>query len=54
MKEKIKHYIKEIFIFIVVMTLFANAISFYKSTDLNKESLQRETFTLIDNCFESC
>jgi len=39
MKEKIKHYIKEIAIFIVVMSIFANLISLYKSQELNKEPL---------------
>jgi thiol-disulfide isomerase/thioredoxin len=39
MKNKIKHYIKEILIFSVVMIVFANLISIYKSSDLNKESL---------------
>ena len=48
MKEKIKHYIKEISIFIVVMTIFANILSLYKSTDLNKEPLTVSNFTLMD------
>ncbi len=49
MKEKLKHYTKEITIFIVVMTLFANIISFYKSGNLNKEPLPNLSFRLIDN-----
>ena len=39
MRYKIKHYIKESLIFLVVMIVFANAISLYKSTDLNKAPL---------------
>ncbi len=39
MKEKIKHYLKEILIFIIVMTIFANILSIYKSGDLNKQPL---------------
>ena len=49
MKEKLKYYIKEIAIFIVTITIFANLISLYKGSDLNKESLTNTTFTLIDN-----
>ncbi len=39
MKEKIKYYTKEIVLFLVVMTIFANVISFYKSYDLVKQPL---------------
>ncbi|MEO1954673.1 MAG: redoxin family protein, partial [Campylobacterales bacterium] len=39
MKEKIKYYLKEIVLFVVVMTIFANVISFYKSRDLTKQPL---------------
>jgi len=49
MKEKIKHYAKEIAIFIIVMTLFANGLSLYKSTSLNNSALEMNTITLIDN-----
>jgi len=49
MNEKLKHYTKEAVIFIVVMTIFANIISFYKSGDLNKNPLPDLNFTLIDN-----
>lgn len=49
MKEKLKHYIKEIALFIFVMTLFANAISLYKSQDLNKQQLILQTYKLTDN-----
>ena len=49
MKKKLKHYIKEIIIFIIIMTVFANIISLYKSSDLNKESLKEINFILTDN-----
>ncbi len=49
MKEKLKHYAKETLIFIIVMSIFANIISFYKSGDLNKEALPSLNVTLLDN-----
>jgi thiol-disulfide isomerase/thioredoxin len=48
MKNKLKHYIKEIAIFFVVMTIFANLLSFYKSSDLNKKPLDIKDLTLVD------
>ncbi|MFT5659760.1 MAG: thiol-disulfide isomerase/thioredoxin [Sulfurimonas sp.] len=47
MKEKIKHYIKEIALFLIVMTIFANIISLYKSSDLNKNPLTLTNISLI-------
>jgi thiol-disulfide isomerase/thioredoxin len=47
--NRVKHYLKEIAIFIVVMTIFANLISLYKSSDLNDNPLQLNTLTLINN-----
>ncbi|MBU0720084.1 redoxin domain-containing protein [bacterium] len=49
MRAKIKHYLKEILLFFVVMTLFANVISLYKSTDLNKAKLEIDTVVLLDD-----
>jgi thiol-disulfide isomerase/thioredoxin len=49
MKEKIKHYIKEIVIFVVITTVLANAISIYKSIELNKQPLKMDEITLIDS-----
>ena len=49
MKERIKKYLKEIVYFVITMTLFANAISYYKSTDLNKQALSIKSVTLLDN-----
>ena len=47
--NRIKHYLKEIAIFIVVMTIFANIISLYKSSDLNSEALNLSSVTLMNN-----
>jgi len=48
LKAKIKHYIKEILLFIFVMSIFANVISLYKARDLNKSTLSLQTQKLID------
>ena len=47
MKIKILHYIKEITIFVIILTVFANAISLYKSTNLNKDPLSLRNISLI-------
>ena len=47
--NRIKHYLKEIILFIVVMTIFANIISIYKSSDLNHKSLKLNSVTLLNN-----
>ncbi len=49
MKQKLIFYTKEILLFIVVMTLFANLLSYYKSQDLNKEPLRVTHFTTLEN-----
>ena len=46
--NRVKHYLKEITLFIVVMTIFANIISIYKSSDLNKEVLTLRSITLMN------
>ena len=48
MKEKLTHYLKEIVLFILVMSIFANAISLYKSQDLNKNKLSMQITKTID------
>lgn len=48
MKSKIRHYIKEVVVFFIVMTIFANIISLYKSSDLNKEELSISAITLMN------
>ena len=40
MKEKIKHYTKEILLFFIIMIVFSNILSFYKSSDLNKQPIE--------------
>lgn len=48
MKDKLIHYIKEIVIFFIIITVVANGISLYKSHDLNKEPLSITNITLLD------
>ena len=48
MLRKIKHYLKEIAIFFVIITILANAVSLYKSSNLNKEPLKLTNITLLD------
>jgi len=48
MKEKIIHYAKEILIFFVIMTVFANVLSLYKSSNLNKLPFNLVNITLLD------
>ena len=48
MKDKIKHYAKEILSVILFMTLFANILSYYKSRDLNSNTLTLSNVTLVD------
>jgi thiol-disulfide isomerase/thioredoxin len=49
LNNKIKHYAKEIFSFVVILTIFANAISYYRSLDLNKEKFELLNITLLDD-----
>jgi thiol-disulfide isomerase/thioredoxin len=49
MKEKIKKYTKEGLIFVVTLVIVMNALSYYRSLDLNKDKLDIDTFTLLDN-----
>lgn len=48
MRDKLKHYAKEILTFSIFMIILMNVISLYKSSDLNKEALQNINVTLID------
>lgn len=48
MKDKIQKYLKEIVTFFIFITILANIISIYKSSDLNKEALQNINITLLD------
>ena len=49
MTAKLKHYAKEILYFIVIMTIFANVISLYKSQDLNASAFTLDSVTILDN-----
>ncbi len=49
MKAKLKHYAKEIFFFIVIMTIFSNALSLYKSQSLNDAPLTLKSVQLLGN-----
>lgn len=48
MNDKIKKYTKEILIFIVLVGVFTNGLSYYKSLDLNKNKLNMMTMKLLD------
>ncbi|MBS9782450.1 MAG: redoxin domain-containing protein [Arcobacter sp.] len=48
MKNKIKHYTKEILKTLLILTIILNIVSYYKSSDLNKEKLDINTFSLLD------
>jgi len=48
MKDKLKLFIKEIFLFIITLIIISNIVSYYKSSDLKKDSLNIKSLTLID------
>jgi thiol-disulfide isomerase/thioredoxin len=48
MLNKIKSFAKEILVFVVTLIIISNAISYYKSSDLKKDSLDIKSLTLID------
>jgi thiol-disulfide isomerase/thioredoxin len=48
-KEKIKHYFKDALIILIVMTISANILSFYRSRELNRDTLPIKTFQLVNN-----
>jgi len=49
MKEKIKKYTKEFILFFIVMTIFANALSLYRSQDVNNAPLSISTINILNN-----
>ncbi|NQY94050.1 MAG: redoxin domain-containing protein [Campylobacteraceae bacterium] len=49
MKNTIKKYLKETIIFVVMVTIILNGVSYYRSLDLNKDQLNIQTFKLLDN-----
>jgi thiol-disulfide isomerase/thioredoxin len=48
MKTKINKYLKEIIGFFIVLIIASNAVSYFKSSHLNKAPLSQNSFTLID------
>ena len=48
MRKKIVYYTKEVVLFFLFITVFANAISLYKSQELNRESLSINKVKLLD------
>lgn len=49
MLNKLKKYTKEAIVFIVVLTIAMNAMSYYNSLELNKDKLDIKSFKLLDN-----
>jgi len=49
MKSKLKHYAKDVVYFFIIMTVFANAISLYKSQSLNNTPLKLNAVKLLEN-----
>lgn len=48
MKDRFLNYSKEIFIFLIFITIFSNGLSLYRSNNLNQESIDINNFHLID------
>ena len=51
--NKLKYYAKEIALLSLFIFLFANIISLYKSSDLNKQQLRNINIELLDGSFNS-
>lgn len=49
MKDKIKKYLKEAVFLGLAVILISNALSYYRSMDLNKNNLEINSFNLINN-----
>ena len=48
-KTKLKYYFIEFLLFLLIITLLSNLLSFYKSNNLNKQALMFEKLMLIEN-----
>ena len=46
--QKLKHYIKEIISTLIIITILSNVVSYYRSADLNKETLPLKNISLND------
>jgi len=44
--NKLKHYIKEIISTLIIITILSNIVSYYRSNDLNKETLPLKNISL--------
>ena len=49
MKDKLKKYLKETIVFVVILLIAINVFSYYRSLDLNKEKLDLKTVVLLDD-----
>lgn len=49
LKNKIFKLLKEALLFLLVMTIFANILSMYRSSDLNKETINISSVTLLND-----
>ncbi len=48
MIDKLKYYLKQIVVFIITLTIMANIVSYYNSTNLNKTKLNIPNISLND------
>jgi len=48
MKNKLKYYIKEILLFIVMLFIISNIVSYYKSSNINKSKFDIENISLTN------
>jgi thiol-disulfide isomerase/thioredoxin len=49
MKNRIKKYLKEIIVFILILLVATNVMSYFNSQNLNKEKLSINNFTLLND-----
>ncbi|MBN2815502.1 MAG: redoxin domain-containing protein [Campylobacterales bacterium] len=49
MRSKLLHYTKEVLLFLLFITILSNALSIYKSQDINKNNLPNIETKLINN-----
>ena len=49
MKNRIKKYLKEIIVFILILLVATNMMSYFNSQNLNKEKLSITNFTLLND-----
>ena len=49
MGEKIKKVLKTLIKYTIIFIIVLNIVSYFKALDLNKEKLDIQSFTLLDN-----